>query len=101
MGGNAEDVSSHISGEVWSDGAGGSMSRFEISLLVILFAIWVPGLLQLAEVWRTVESASHRFLIPFVALWAATAHRAELAMLPPKPIGGGRFLLEDESSLST
>jgi len=70
-----------------------SISRFEIGLIAILIAVWVPGLLRLAEVWRNVEYASHGFLIPVVALWAATAHREELAALPAKPMRGGFLLL--------
>ncbi len=70
-----------------------SISRFEIVLIVILVAVWIPGLLQLADVWRNVEYATHGFLIPVVALWAATAHRAELAALPKRPGRGGLLLV--------
>jgi exosortase len=62
-------------------------------LIATLLAVWVPGVLQLAEVWRTVEYASHGFLVPFVALWAATAHRVELAEIETKPIRGGLLLV--------
>jgi exosortase len=70
-----------------------SISRIEIALIATLIAIWVPGILQLAEVWRTVEYASHGFLVPLVALWAATAHREELRSLTPRPMRGGGLLL--------
>lgn len=70
-----------------------SISRVEIALIAMLIAIWVPGILQLAEVWRTVEYASHGFLVPLVALWAATARREELSSLTPTPMRGGGLLL--------
>ncbi len=70
-----------------------SISRVEIALIATLIAIWVPGILQLAEVWRTVEYASHGFLVPLVALWAATARREELSSLTPTPMRGGGLLL--------
>lgn len=69
------------------------ISRFEIALIAILSVVWAPGLLQLAEVWRNVEYASHGFLVPVVALWAATAHRRALATLEPKPLRGGLLLV--------
>jgi len=65
------------------------MSRFEIALLVLLGVIWIPGLSALAGVWSGVEYASHGFLVPFVALWAATAHRQHLAAIGARPVPGG------------
>ena len=85
MGSNTEVVSGH--------GPRASFARFEVVLIATLLAVWVPGVLQLAEVWRTVEYASHGFLVPFVALWAATAHRVELAEIETKPIRGGLLLV--------
>lgn len=67
--------------------------RVEFALIVTLVLVWIPGILQLAQVWRNVEYASHGFLIPFVALWAATAHRAELARLEPRPTRSGFAIL--------
>lgn len=78
---------------------GVALDRFEILLIAVLVAVWVPGILQLAEVWSRVEYASHGFLVPLVALWAATAHRAELARLPPRPLRGGRLLLAAMAAL--
>jgi len=75
------------------EGNGLSISRVEIGLIAALIAIWVPGLIQLAEVWSSVEYASHGFLVPFVALWAATAHREELARLESRPLPGGLALM--------
>jgi len=70
-----------------------SISRVEIALIATLIIVWVPGILQLAEVWSSLEYASHGFLVPFVALWTATAHREELARLEPRPLAGGLLLM--------
>ena len=59
----------------------------------VLALIWVPGFLALSSVWSTVEYASHGYLVPLVALWAATAHRERLAALPSAPLSGGLLLL--------
>jgi hypothetical protein len=85
LGANTEDLSGHCPRR--------SLRRFEIAPIVILLAVWLPGLVPLAEVWRTVEYSSHRFLVPVVALWAAIAHRVEWAELEPKPIRDGFLLL--------
>jgi exosortase len=69
------------------------MSGREIALVVMLVAVWIPGLQILGEVWSQVDYASHGFLVPFVALWAATAHRARLATLAPAPLRAGPWLL--------
>jgi len=65
----------------------------EIAVIAVLIVVWIPGLLQLADVWSHVEYATHGFLIPFVAFWAATAHREQLAALPNRPARGGLLLL--------
>jgi exosortase len=70
-----------------------SINRVEIALIAMLIAIWVPGILRLADVWNTVEYATHGFLVPLVALWTATAHREELASLETKSMRGGGGLL--------
>lgn len=69
------------------------MTRGEWAIVALLLAGWVPGLLALSEVWSHVEYASHGYLVPFVALWAATAHRATLAALPARPVPGGLLAL--------
>lgn len=69
------------------------MSRTEVMLVGVLALIWVPGLLALSEVVSTVEYASHGYLVPLVALWAATAHRERLAELPSEPLPGGLLIL--------
>ena len=75
------------------DRPGLSLSRFEIVLIAAFVLIWIPGLLQLAKFWSEVDYASHGFLVPLVALWAATAHRVELASLGVRPMPGGLLLL--------
>jgi exosortase len=79
--------------------AGSAAPRFEILVSATLLVVWVPGLLELAETWRHVDYASHGFLVPLVALWAATAHRAELARLPARPMRGGWLLLASVSAV--
>jgi hypothetical protein len=70
-----------------------SISHIEMALIAALIVAWVPGILQLAEVWNSLEYASHGFLVPFVALWAATAHREELGRLGSRPVSGGLVLM--------
>jgi len=64
-----------------------------MGVVALVLIAWLPGLSILAEAWNASESATHGFLVPFVALWAATAHRQELALLPVEPNGVGRILL--------
>lgn len=70
-----------------------SINRVEIVLIAALIVVWVPGILQLAEVWSSLEYASHGFLVPFVALWVATARRQELSQLESRPLAGGLILM--------
>jgi exosortase len=76
-----------------ADASRTSTRRVEIALVATLIVIWIPGILQLAEVWSSLEYASHGFLVPFVALWAATAHRVELARLESRPMAGGLVIM--------
>jgi exosortase len=69
------------------------VSRIEWTIVALLILAWVPGLLALSEVWGSLEYASHGFLVPFVALWAATAHREKLARLEAQPMRGGLLLV--------
>lgn len=69
------------------------MTRGDWAIVSLLFVGWGPGLLALSDVWSSVEYASHGYLVPFVALWAATAHRDTLATLPAKPMPGGLLAL--------
>lgn len=51
-------------------------------LLVAGFvAACVPGFLEMASVWDRLDYYSHGYLVPFVALWAASAKRGVLARL--------------------
>jgi exosortase len=81
------------------DASRASITPVEIVLIATLVVVWIPGILQLAAVWSSVEYASHGFLVPLVALWAATAHRAELASLAPRPLVFGRVLLAGLAAL--
>lgn len=69
------------------------MTRREWGIIALLALAWIPGLLVLGRVWNSVEYASHGFLVPFVALWAATAHREALSQLKSSPLPGGLLLL--------
>ncbi len=69
------------------------MSRFELAVVGLALVAWLPGLAVLAEAWQATEFATHGFLVPLVALWAATAHRETLAGLPPRPAVAGRIAL--------
>ena len=39
------------------------MNRVEMILLGLLLAGWLPGLFVMRDVWDTVESASHGYLV--------------------------------------
>jgi len=69
------------------------LSGFEWIVIAMLGFVQAPGLFVLAEVWSEVEYASHGFLVPLVALWAATAHRETLARLEPRPERVGLVLI--------
>jgi exosortase/archaeosortase family protein len=44
-------------------------------LLAALIVAFTPALIELSEVWSRYEYYSHGYLVPFAALWAATAQR--------------------------
>lgn len=69
------------------------MSRFEIAVVALVALAWIPGLVVLAESWSANEFSTHGYLVPLVALWAATAHREVLATLPARPLPLARGLL--------
>ncbi len=69
------------------------VSRFELGVIALFVLAWLPGLAILAGAWSASEFASHGFLVPLVALWAATAHREAMAELPARPAVWGRILL--------
>ena len=56
-------------------------AREWIALLALLAVLW-PGLREMAAIWNHVDYYSHGYLIPFVALWAASAQRHVLPSLP-------------------
>ncbi len=58
------------------------LSAFEWFLLVILALIFAPAFSALSTVWDRFDYYSHGYMIPFAALWAATAQRAVLPTLP-------------------
>lgn len=71
----------------------GGLRRLEAVVVGLVLLAWVPGLRILGEAWRATDYSTHGFLVPFVALWAATAHRVELAALPPRPLRPARVAL--------
>ncbi len=73
--------------------AGVDLSRFELFVVLLVLAAWLPGLGILAEAWSASDFATHGFLVPIVAIWSATAHRETLAILPIRPSTGGRIAL--------
>jgi exosortase len=61
-------------------------------MIALAVVAWVPGLRILAEAWRATEFSTHGFLVPWVALWAATAHRTAMATMPSRPVPLARAL---------
>ncbi|MCZ6782958.1 MAG: exosortase/archaeosortase family protein [Proteobacteria bacterium] len=53
-------------------------------LVALLVAVFVPALLSMAAVWSSLDYYSHGYLVPLVALWAATGQRAVLPTLAVK-----------------
>jgi exosortase len=50
-------------------------------LIVLLCVGFAPALVSLSHIWSSVDYLSHGYLVPFVALWAATGKRALLPTL--------------------
>jgi len=50
-----------------------------VALLVVVFA---PAFVPLSRAWSSFDYASHGYLVPLVALWAASSKRRRLAALP-------------------
>lgn len=65
------------------------MTGAEVAGLVVVGLVLVPGLRAMASVWGRVEYYSHGYMIPFVALWAASAKRHVLPGLPIQREGRG------------
>jgi len=61
----------------------------DLAFAGLLLAVFWPCLTGMAEVWRSVEYYSHGFLVPLVAIWAASGQRARLPRLPVARDGRG------------
>lgn len=62
----------------------------EALLLAALLLALAPTWMALSEVWQRYDYYSHGFLVPFAALWAASAQRAALPRLPrERSLAGG------------
>jgi exosortase len=68
-----------------------TMTTREKGLVLLVLVVWIPGLERLAAFWGSVEYASHGFLVPLVALWAATAQRGVLVREAPAPLRTAPF----------
>jgi exosortase len=62
-------------------------------LVLLVAAAFAPALLALSRVWSSVDHASHGYLVPLVALWAASSKRRALAGLPRRRDLRGLVLL--------
>jgi len=74
-----------------SEPAGGIAPRpLEWALALALVVVFMPAFSAMSEVWSRFDYYSHGYLVPFAALWAATAQRAVLTTLPieRRPLGG-------------
>jgi exosortase len=62
-----------------------------LSALVMAFA---PAVIAMSDVWSRHDYYSHGYLVPFAALWAASAQRNRLPKLPMtrEPLRGGILL---------
>jgi len=60
---------------------------------VVLGIILLPGVREMAAVWSRLDYYSHGYMIPFVALWAASSQRHVLPRLPRARDGRGAILI--------
>ena len=67
------------------------MRAWEWIYLGLLAVVFAPAVLAMSEVWSQVDFMSHGYLVPFVALWAATGKRAVLPGLPRSRDARGLF----------
>jgi len=51
-------------------------SGFEWLLIAGLVVVFTPAILALSDVWSRYDYYSHGYMVPFAALWAATAQRS-------------------------
>ncbi len=72
-----------------------ALRPFEWLLLAALAAVFAPAVLSLSETWSRLDYYSHGYLVPFAAIWAATAQRGVLPRLPMqrRPLGAGLLAL--------
>lgn len=68
-------------------------------LLVLLAVGYAPALLAMARVWSQVEYASHGYLVPLVAAWAALRESGRLRGLPRDRDARGLALLVAATAL--
>lgn len=76
------------SGTTWFGASPG-----EWMLVALLVVGFTPALISISRVWSSVEYASHGFLVPLVALWAATSKRSLLPRLEQRRDARGLALL--------
>ncbi len=62
----------------------GGLAPSEWLLVMALTFVFVPAFSSLSSVWSSVDYLSHGYLVPVVALWAATGKRAVLPRLPQR-----------------
>lgn len=70
-------------------GGGGASRAIDWLYAAALVAVFWPCIAAMAEVWGRVDYYSHGFLVPLVALWAATGQRHRLPRLPARRDGRG------------
>jgi len=58
------------------------MRKSDWALAIGIAVVFAPGIASMAEVWSRVDYYSHGYLVPLVALWAASAQRGVLPSLP-------------------
>ena len=68
-------------------------SPVEWILMALLGVAFAPAVVSLSRVWSSLDYASHGYLVPFVALWAATSKRAVLPTLERRRDLRGLLLL--------
>lgn len=92
---DAEDTTTghalHSGGRRGPARVGASMQ--EMLGLAVLALILLPGLREMAAVWSRLDYYSHGYMIPFVALWAASAQRHVLPRLPRSRDARGAALI--------
>lgn len=78
-----------------SEQPGIGLQGVEWLLLATLVVAFTPAVLAMSEVWSRHDYYSHGYLVPFAALWAATAQRGALPKLPTSrnALRGGALLV--------